>query len=431
MRFVETNRYLSGFGNELASEALVGALPQGQNSPQRSPLGLYTEQLSGTAFTLPRAQMRRSWLYRIRPSAVHPAFGRIGNGMLAGPLTMATPNRLRWDPLPMPSEPTDFLSGIVTIGSTAPSDFPKGASIHIYRANRSMQRVFFNADGEILFVPQLGAMRLATEFGLLQVGPGEIAVIPRGIKFRVELLDGPVSGYLCENHGASLQIPDLGPIGANGLASPRDFLMPVAWFEESDTPVELVQKFQGGLWSTQLSHSPLDVVAWHGNHLPYKYDLARFNSLGSVSFDHPDPSLGTVLTSPSNTPGLANLDFVIFPPRWQVAEHSFRPPWFHRNFMNEYMGLIRGTYDAKSAGFLPGGGSLHSCMNAHGPDAETTRRAMQADLKPEKITDGLSFMFETRMIIRPSQAAMGLAQLQTDYDACWSDLRKMFERPQP
>jgi homogentisate 1,2-dioxygenase len=417
--------YSTGFGNEFSSEAIPGALP-GRNSPQRVPYGLYAEHLSGTAFTVPRHESRRSWLYRIRPSALHPQFSRIDNGDLCGPMAAPTPNRLRWDPIPIPAAPTDFIDGLLTIGATGAPERPAGATIHIYRANRSMQRIFFDADAELLIIPEGGGLRLATEFGLLDVGPGEIAVIPRGIKMRVELADGPARGYACENHGAPFRLPGLGPIGANGLANPRDFLTPTAWFEERDEPTDLVQKFLGNLWSTRLGHSPLDVVAWHGNHVPYKYDLATFNALGSVSFDHPDPSLGTVLTSPTNTPGLANVDFVIFPARWQVAEDTFRPPWFHRNYMNEYMGLIRGTYDAKASGFLPGGGSLHSCMSAHGPDAETTRRALSAELRPEKPADTLAFMLETSGVICPSQNAMRLQQLQRDYDSCWNGLEKSF-----
>lgn len=423
-------RYQAGFGNEFASEAIAGALPDGRNSPQRAPFGLYAEQLSGSAFTVPRHESRRSWLYRIRPAALHREFVRIDNGTLGGPLDVATPNRLRWDPLPMLSQPTDFLGGLFTIGATHPAAAAAGTSLHVYRANQSMRRIFFDADGELLIIPEHGGLRLATELGLLDVGPGEIALIPRGIRLRVELTEGAARGYVCENHGAPFRLPELGPIGANGLANPRDFLAPTAWFEEHDDPTLLLQKFQGNLWATTLGHSPLDVVAWHGNHVPCKYDLAAFNAMGSVSFDHPDPSLGTVLTSPSTTAGVANVDFVIFPARWQVAENTFRPPWFHRNCMNEYMGLVRGTYDAKAGGFLPGGGSLHSRMSAHGPDAETTRRALRAELRPEKPADTLAFMLETGEVIRPSQGAMQLAQLQRDYDACWDGLDKAFTHPQ-
>jgi len=428
MRALNPPAYISGFGNELSSEAIAGALPTGRNSPQRVPYGLYAEQLSGTAFTVPRHESRRSWLYRIRPSALHPPFSPVGQGTLGGELG-STPNRLRWDPLPIPSEPMDLLEGLHTICATHAADTPAGATIHIYRATRSMRRVFFDADGELLIVPETGRLRLATEFGLLDVACGEIAVIPRGIKLRAELTDGPSRGYVCENHGAPFRLPGLGPIGSNGLANPRDFLAPIAAFEERDEPTELVQKFLGRLWRTTLGHSPLDVVAWHGNHVPYKYDLARFNSMGTVSFDHPDPSLGTVLTSPTSDAGIANVDFVIFPSRWQVAEDTFRPPWFHRNVMNEYMGLIHGSYDAKASGFAPGGGSLHNRMSAHGPDAETTRRALAAPLVPDKPAPALAFMLETSGVLRPTVAALRLAQLQADYDACWAGLEKSFVDP--
>ena len=419
-------RYVSGFGNEHASEAIAGALPVGQNSPQRPPLGLYTEQISGTPFTAPRRDARRTWLYRIRPSADHPPYRRIDNGLLCSELADPTPNRLRWDPLPMPDAPADFVSSLVTMLSTSDSDTGTGVSLHIYRANRSMERVFWNADGELLIVPQQGQLAVATECGLLDIFPGEIAVIPRAVRFRIALPDGQARGYICENHGPALRLPDLGPIGANGLAQPRDFLSPVAWFEDRDGPTEVVQKFMGMLWATELDHSPLDVVAWHGNHVPYKYDLARFLTINTVSFDHPDPSIFTVLTSPSDTRGTANVDFVIFPPRWMVAEHSFRPPWFHRNVMNECMGLVYGAYDAKADGFAPGGLSLHSCMSAHGPDATTVERAMAADLVPQKIDNALAFMFETRQLLRPTRHALEIPELQRDYDACWQGLHRRF-----
>ncbi len=421
--------YLTGFGNEHASEAVPGALPIGQNSPQRPPLGLYAEQLSGTPFTVPRRESRRSWLYRIRPSADHKPYRRIDNGRLCTPLAEPTPNRLRWDPLPMPSEPADFVAGLVTMLANADTQAGTGVSVHIYCANQPMRRVFWNADGELLIVPQQGRLAFDTELGRLLAAPGEIAVIPRGVRFRVALPDGAARGYICENHGPVLRLPDLGPIGSNGLAQPRDFLAPTAWFEDRDEPTELVQKFSGTLWATELDHSPLDVVAWHGNLVPYKYDLARFMAINTVSFDHCDPSIFTVLTSPTDAPGTANVDFVIFPPRWMVAEHTFRPPWFHRNVMNECMGLVHGAYDAKAGGFSPGGLSLHSCMSAHGPDAETTERAMAADLVPHRIDNTLAFMFETRQVLRPTRHALAMPELQRDYDACWQGLRRKFARP--
>jgi homogentisate 1,2-dioxygenase len=418
---------LSGFGNEHATEAVKGALPVGRNSPQKAPFGLYAEQLSGTAFTAPRSENRRSWLYRLRPSAGHGKYEPLAHAWLrSGPFeeVPASPNRLRWGAQPIPKEPTDFVDGLFTLGGNGSPAVGAGASIHLYAANRSMvDRVFFDADGELLFVPQQGALRFVTEMGILDVAPGEMAVVPRGMRFRVEV-SGDVRGYVCENHGAPFRLPELGPIGSNGLANARDFLSPIAAYEDVERPTRVTQKFQGRLWETTLDHSPLDVVAWHGNLAPYKYDLARFNTIGTVSFDHPDPSIFTVLTSPSDTPGTANCDFVIFPPRWMVAEQTFRPPWFHRNVMSELMGLVHGVYDAKAEGFVPGGASLHNCMSAHGPDRETYDRAVSADLAPHKIDGTLAFMFETRWVISPTRAAMESPVLQKDYDACWANLKK-------
>ena len=422
--------YLSGFGNEFATEAVAGALPVGQNAPQRPPLGLYAEGISGTAFTAPRAENRRSWLYRIRPSASHPPFRRRDSGRLrTGPFdeAEAPANRLRWDPPPLPKQPQDFLDGLTTLAGTGSPATGSGVGVHYVLANRSMQdRAFFDADGELLIIPQQGSIRLVTEMGRLLVEPLEVAVIPRGVRFRVELPQGPLRAYVCENYGAPFRLPELGPIGSNGLANARDFLSPAAAFEDNDRPTELIQKFQGSLWTTELDHSPFDVVAWHGNHAPYKYDLRRFNTMGTVSFDHPDPSIFTVLTSPSDTPGIANADFVIFPPRWQVAEHTFRPPWFHRNVMNELMGLITGAYDAKADGFLPGGASLHNCMSAHGPDLDTWRRASQATLEPHRIEDTMAFMFETRAVLRPTRWALEGGLLQSGYDQAWAGFPNLF-----
>lgn len=420
--------YLTGFGNQFSTQALPDALPQGRNSPQRHPLGLYAEQLSGTAFTVPRSEARRTWLYRIQPSAAHPRYEKASRQILGLEQGPVTPNRLRWNAFAIPARPTDFLDGLISLAGTSPADQAEGISVYVYAANASMQRAFFNADGEWLVVPQQGRLRILTELGLMEVEPREIAVLPRGLKFRVDLMDDSARGYVCENHGASLRLPDLGPIGSNGLANPRDFLTPVAWFEDSTRPVELVQKFLGELWVTTLGHSPFDVVAWHGNNVPYKYDLRLFNTLGTVSFDHPDPSIFTVLTSPSAVHGQANVDFVIFPPRWMVAENTFRPPWFHRNVMNEFMGLIEGEYDAKAEGFVPGGASLHSCMSAHGPDNASAVKAMAAELKPQKIENTLAFMFETGKVLRPGRHALECAELQTDYDACWADMGRPFTK---
>jgi homogentisate 1,2-dioxygenase len=419
-------RYMSGFGGHFESEAVEGALPKGRNSPQRPAFGLYAEQLSGSAFTAPRHENLRSWLYRLRPTADHRPFVRYEGAKLFAPGTVKeplAPNRLRWNaPGDLPSD-ADFVDGMVTmLANRNPSDL-EGVAVHLYRAQRSMEsRVFIDADGELLIIPQDGAIELQTELGRIEVGPGDIALIPRGVRFRVRLLDGEARGYVAENHGLPFRLPDLGPIGANGLANPRDFEVPVASFEDRDEPTEVIQKYLGGLWTTTLDHSPLDVVGWHGNYVPCRYDLNRFNTIGTVSYDHPDPSIFTVLTSPSNVPGRANADFVIFPPRWMVAEDTFRPPWFHRNVMSEAMGLIYGEYDAKAEGFAPGGLSLHNLMSGHGPDVESWKKASEAVLKPAKIESTLAFMVETCWPYRPTQFALDRAQ--PDYDEAWAGFPK-------
>ncbi len=424
-------QYQSGFGNEFATEAVKGALPKGQNAPQKAPLGLYTEQLSGTAFTAPRATNRRTWTYRIRPSVTHKPFSEMPGGLglfRSGPFTEVPtpPNQMRWNPVPMPEKKTDFIDGIVTLGGSGDPAMQIGVGLHVYAANASMEgRYFYNADGEMMLVPQQGNVWVHTELGILGLAPGEIGVVPRGMKMRVGM-DGPSRGYICENYGLPFRLPELGAIGANGLANPRDFLTPVAAYEDKDGDFRIVGKFLGRMWEAEIDHSPLDVVAWHGNYAPYKYDLARFNCINTVSFDHPDPSIYTVMTSPSAVAGTANVDFAIFPPRWLVAEHTFRPPWFHRNMMNEFMGLVFGEYDAKAEGFLPGGASLHNCMSGHGPDAETWEKASQAELKPVKLENTLAFMWETGLPVRPTKFALETKILQHEYFECWQGLKKHF-----
>ena len=422
--------YQSGFGNTFSSEAVRGALPVGQNSPQRTPKGLYPEVLSGSAFTAPRAENLSTWMYRLRPSAMHAPYKKMSHATLAsGPFgdALAQPNRMRWDPFPLPSKPTDFLDGLATLAGSGSPEAQAGIAVHVYRANRSMaRRVFWNADGEMMLVPQQGRLAVFSELGKLEVSPGEICVVPRGMRHRVELPDGAARGYACENYGAPFRLPELGPIGAQGLAQTRDFLAPVAAFEDAGGKHQVVSKYLGGLFATELDHSPLDVVAWHGDYVPYKYDLARLMVINTVSFDHPDPSIFTVLTSPSGQPGVANCDFVIFPPRWMVAEHTFRPPWFHRNVMSELMGLVRGVYDAKAEGFLPGGVSLHNCMSAHGPDAASFDKASAAELKPVKQQDTLAFMWESRWVFKPTKFAFDARERQKDYDAVWNGFRKNF-----
>ncbi len=423
--------YLSGFGNTFESEALAGALPVGRNSPQRCAYGLYAEQISGSPFTAPRATNERSWLYRIRPSVLHSGRFRAadsGHWRTAPCHEFDMPiGQLRWSPTPMPKESLSFIEGLHTMTTAGDAGTQTGMAAHVYLATRSMaDEVFWNADGEMLVVLQQEQLRFVTEFGIIDAEPGEIVLIPRGVKFRVELLGGPARGYVCENYGGAFTLPERGPIGANCLANPRDFLTPFAAYQDRDVATKLFVKWGGKLWQTELGHSPLDVVAWHGNYVPCKYDLRRFNAIGSISFDHPDPSIFSVLTAPSEVPGASNVDFVIFPERWAVAEDTFRPPWFHRNIMSEFMGLIYGVYDAKPEGFTPGGMSLHNCMLPHGPDAGAFAKASTTDLKPVKLTGTLAFMFETRFPQRVTRYAGELETLQADYPDCWSGLEKRF-----
>ena len=428
--------YMSGFGNGFETEALPGALPVGRNSPQRCAYGLYAEQLSGSPFTAPRATNERSWLYRIRPTVAH--WGRFCAAD-AGLWRTAPchevrlpPAPMRWDPLPLPDAAQTFLQGVRTITTAGDAGAQAGMGAHVYLVTRSMvDEYFYDADGELLFVPERGDLRLWTEFGVIDVGPGEIAVVPRGVKIRVELPGGPARGYLCENYGGGFTLPERGPIGANCLANPRDFLTPVAAYEDRDASSRMVVKWGGSFWDTELDHSPLDVVAWHGNYAPYKYDLRRFSPVGPVLFDHADPSIFTVLTSPSETPGTANVDFVIFPERWTVAENTFRPPWYHMNVMSEFMGLVYGAYDAKAQGFVPGGFSLHNTMLPHGPDRGAFEGASAAELKPHKLEGTLAFMFETRFPQIVTAQAASAPELQAGYGAYGADLVRRFDPTRP
>jgi homogentisate 1,2-dioxygenase len=428
--------YMSGFGNGFETEALAGALPIGRNSPQKCPYGLYAEQLSGSPFTAPRTTNERSWLYRIRPTVAHWGEFRKTDARLwrtapaeAAELPIAP---LRWDPIPLPAEKLSFIEGMHTMTTAGDAGAQAGMAAHIYLATRSMaDEYFYNADGEMLVVPQQGRLRFHTEFGIIEVEPGEIAMIPRGVKISVELVDGPARGYVCENYGGAFSLPERGPIGANCLANPRDFLTPVAAYEDTDAPGRMIVKWGGSLWSAEIEHSPLDVVAWHGNYAPYKYDLRRYSPVGPILFDHADPSIFTVLTSPSETPGTANIDFVIFSDRWLVAENTFRPPWYHMNVMSEFMGLVYGVYDAKTGGgFAPGGISLHNTMLPHGPDVDAFEKASNVELQPHKLEGTLAFMFETRFPQRVSSYAAGIEQLQRDYGFYGRKLTKHFNPSQ-
>jgi homogentisate 1,2-dioxygenase len=424
-------RYQSGFGNDFASEGLPGALPVGQSNPQKPAYGLYTEEINGTPFTAPRAASRRCWTYRIRPSAVHEPFREIASGLIrSAPFdeAPASPNQLRWQPLPIPQEPTDFVAGLVTMGGNGDAAQQTGAAVHLYAANASMvDRFFYDADGELLIVPQQGALTVRTELGVLHVAPTEFCVVPRGVKFRVEV-EGPSRGYVCENYGAHFRLPELGPIGTSGLANSRDFLSPVAAFEERDGDFRVVAKFLGKLFEAKIDHSPLDIVAWHGTYVPYKYDLKRFNTINTVTYDHPDPSIFSVLTAPTATPGTANIDFGVIADRWSVAENTFRPPPFHRNVCSEFVGLVQGRYIGKAEGFAPGCASLHNCMSGHGPDNDAFEAGSKAENAPQRFTDTLTIIFETQLVIKPTRFALETELLERDYYKHWQGLKKNFRR---
>ncbi|XP_042878654.1 homogentisate 1,2-dioxygenase-like [Penaeus japonicus] len=428
----EELKYLSGFGSEFASEALPGALPEGQNNPQVCPYGLYAEQLSGTAFTAPRETNRRAWFYRIRPSVVHKPFAPTKHKYLECNFSKRhpNPNQLRWNPFDIPKEPTDFVEGLKTVCGAGDATVRHGCIIHIYSCNKSMgDSAFQNSDGDFLIVPQQGVLDITTEYGRLRVSPNEICVIQSGMRFNVAV-EGPTRGYILEVYDGHFVLPNLGPIGANGLANPRDFLTPVAWYEDRDVnDYRIVNKYQGHLFEALQDHSPFDVVAWHGNYVPYKYNLKNFMVINATAFDHADPSIFTVLTCPSTKPGTAIADFVIFPPRWAVQEHTFRPPYYHRNCMSEFMGLIFGNYEAKEEGFMPGGASLHSMMTPHGPDVQCFEGASKGELTPVRVADGTqSFMFETSLGLALTEWGEETChKVDANYFKCWQGLKKNFD----
>ncbi|WYZ45957.1 hypothetical protein EsH8_IX_000182 [Colletotrichum jinshuiense] len=432
----EKYQYLNGFGSFHESEALKGALPVGSNSPQKAPFGLYAEKLSGTAFTAPRHENLQTWLYRIIPSAAHSSFEPLMQNKPEpeGKLHQI-PNQLRWDPFDIDNQ-TDWINGLRLIGGAGDPAMKTGLGIFIFAAGRSMDShvAMYSSDGDMLIVLQHGVLDIKTELGNILVRPNEIAVIPRGIKYQVRLPEGPVRGYILELYQGHFILPELGPIGSNCLANPRDFQVPIAAFDEDATQWSIVNKFNGNFFIATQNHTPFDVVAWHGRYYPYKYDLGRFSVIGSISFDHPDPSIYTVLTGPSDHPGTAVADFVIFPPRWLVQEDTFRPPWYHRNTMSEFMGLICGDYDAKTGGgFRPAGASLHNVMSAHGPDANTFERASNADLKPQKIGEGsMAFMFESALMIGVTDWGLETCQkVQKGYsEESWTGLVSHFKRPE-
>jgi homogentisate 1,2-dioxygenase len=425
--------YMPGFGNDFETEALPGALPQGMNSPQKCAYGLYAEQLSGTAFTAPSHQNERTWCYRIRPSVKHSSRYK----KIDVPHWKTAPHvrddivslgQYRWDPVPHTGKKLTWITGMRTMTTAGDVNTQTGMASHIYLVTQSMtDEYFYSADSELLVVPQEGRVRFHTELGIIDLEPKEIALIPRGLVYRVELVEGPARGFVCENYGQKFELPGRGPIGANCLANRRDFKTPVAAFEDREVPSTVTVKWCGQFHVTEIGHSPLDIVAWHGNYAPVKYDLSTYCPVGAILFDHPDPSIFTVLTAPSGQAGTANIDFVLFRERWLIAEKTFRPPWYHKNVMSELMGNIYGIYDAKPEGFVPGGMSLHNMMLPHGPDKQAFEGATNAKLKAEKLDNTMSFMFETRFPQHLTAFAAKEAPLQDNYIDCWADLAKHFD----
>lgn len=418
--------YTSGIGNIHASEAIAGALPLTQNSPQNVKLDLFAEQITGSAFTAPRHLNLKSWVYRTAPSVVHDEFVKLDSYPITKDAFIEIdypPTQLRWMPLDNIKPKTDFIKGLIPWCYNGSPKTHNGAQIYLYALNTSMEEeYFYSSDGEFLIVPQSGELHFATEFGDITVEPSEIIVIPRGIKFAVSISSKEAKGYAIENFGANFILPELGPIGANGLANPAHFLYPTAKFVKKSGNFKVVNKYHNNLWAANTKINPLNVVAWRGNYAPYKYDLKLFNTINTVSYDHPDPSIFTVLTSQTTRPGVANIDFVIFPPRWIVAENTFRPPYFHRNIMSEFMGLIYGEYDAKSKDFAPGGCSLHNTMTAHGPDAQSYQNALNIELVPERYVGTLAFMFESNLSWNVTKFALEAKNRDKNYLNAWKGL---------
>ncbi|HEY3498273.1 MAG TPA: homogentisate 1,2-dioxygenase, partial [Polyangiaceae bacterium] len=425
----------AGFGNVHASEALPGALPHDRNTPRVGPYRLYPELTSGTAFTAERAENFRTWTYRIRPAAQQ--------GLLE-PLAHATfrddfedeppePNLTGFSPLPLPSAACDFVDGLVTIGGAGSARLRRGYAVHLYAANRNMEeRAFYDADGELLLLPELGALRILTELGVLDVRPGEVALLPRGLRFSVALREAAARGYVAEVFGRHFRLPERGPIGSNGLAEARHFRTPAAWHEDRLAPgYRIAAKLGGALYEARQDHSPFDVVAWHGNHCPYVYDLALFTPAGYTRVDHPDPSIHTVLSAPLDERGTHSLDLVVFPPRWDATEGTFRPPYFHRNATTEINGIVREVSSPGSM-FVPGCLFLTPSMTPHGPVAAGVERAFslsdaEAD-KPHRYSENACwFQFETALPFSLTPWARNAPHRLHDWHSKWGSYRSYFD----
>jgi homogentisate 1,2-dioxygenase len=425
-----------GFGSVHESEALEGALPRDQNAPRRCPYDLVPELINGTPFTVRNVDNSKMWTYRIHASFSQTAFHPLPNARFATPLGDVEPNRSRWapHPIPAPSTPTDFVDGLVTLGGAGDVLSGPGFAIHVYAANADMlDRCFSNADGDLLVIPQEGALDVRTELGWLSVPIGSILFVPRGLKFAIGLPENVGRGWVLEVFGTKLRLPERGLVGSNGLAEARHFRAPHASYEDRECPdgFQHVTKTGGRLFEATHTFSPFDVVAWYGNHAPFVYDLMHFAPVASVRFDHQDPSIFTVLTAPLDDHGRAVADFVFFPPRWEVIEHSFRPPFAHRNAASEVNMVVR-TPKPYSTGYEPGCTFLSPLLTAHGVGTKTYDAILDLPHDhvdpPQRIPDeSLWAMVESALPFRTTAWARDTELLDATFLSAFEGMKKRFD----
>ncbi|GAD98612.1 homogentisate 1,2-dioxygenase, putative [Paecilomyces variotii No. 5] len=408
-------RYQVGFGNRFVSEAVPDTIPRdGRNLPQRANYDLYIEQLNGTTFVTCRKDMFNVWFHRIRPSCAHKAlkpleykhdivsvFSSQNEGVSFVPFNN------EWGPLeiPLESKPTNFWQGIKTILGHGDPTLKEGVAVHQYAANLSMDKeAFVNHDGDYLFVPQQGRLDIQTELGRMMVLPGELFVIPAGLRFKVSLPDGPSRGYIQEIFGSHFELPDLGPIGSNGLALPQDFEIPVASYDLDTSSWEIITKLAGKLYHYEQAHTPFDVVGWHGNYVPYKYEIEKLLALSS-SKDQLDPSAYTILTAKSKIPGVSITDFCAFTPKWVNSLNSWRPPYYHRTMGAEVMGMVRGEYGGSAKTLEPGALTCDNAYVPHGETYDAWKKHAFVDLEPTLLGAGVlsitKFALERHNQIKP------------------------------
>ncbi|KAH9884385.1 homogentisate 1,2-dioxygenase [Xylariomycetidae sp. FL2044] len=434
-------RYQIGFGNRFATEAIPGVLPQACNTPQRCKYDLISEQLNGTPFISPRATLLHAWFYRIHPSVKHRPLKRLPKNedleAVFSPLNPDvefTPQDLGWDKFPHPKgadavDMIDFIDGLKTIGGHGDPTLKEGLAVHMYMANTSMpNRAFCNNDGDMLIIPQEGRLDIQTEFGRLMVRPGELVVVQAGMRFTVGLPDGPSRGYIQEIFGSHYELPELGPVGSNGMAQPRDFEIPVASFDVDLSPWTVVVKLAGALFAYEQDHTPYDVVGWHGNYAPYKYAMEKFISSATVDRDQSDPSIYCVLTARSKIPGVSLSDFLVFTPKWCSTRNTFRPPYYHRNVATEIMGMPYGTWHGSATMLEPGGLTYEPSYMPHGESYERWKEATGADLQPARVGEGaMAFMMHISGHVSLTQYALQrcttLQPIQADM---WQDFKGGF-----